>query len=380
MIKDFNNKILILAGEPSGDMHASSLVSAMLSSNSKLEFSGIAGNQMVDSGVNALYNIRDMAFLGFVEVIKHLPFILKVEKAIIDFVKLNKIKLAILIDYPGFNLRIAKKLKKLGVRVVYYISPQIWAWHQSRIKKIKERVDKMLVVFPFEKKFYEEGGVSVEYVGHPLVERINNFEFKLKNDFLTEIEVDKELFLILPGSRKHEIEKHLPELIRTADIISSKNNLQTVVACADNFDEEYLQQYITSDKIKIVKGNTYNLLKHSKFGIIKSGTSTLEAAIIGLPFVVIYSTSKLTYELAKRLVKIDNIAMPNIVAGKTVVREFIQNDVNAELISNYIQSLLDDNSALEYIDSELNIIKNKLGGTGASENASKIISSMLDEV
>ena len=379
MIKDFNNKILILAGEPSGDMHASSLVTAILNSNSKLEFSGIAGNNMIDSGVNALFHIKDMAFLGFVEVIKHLPFILKVEKAIINFVKLNKIKLAILIDYPGFNLRIAKKLKKLGVKVVYYISPQIWAWHQSRIKKIKARVDKMLVVFPFEKKFYEEGNVPVEYVGHPLVERINNYKFKSKSELLTELGSDKEIFLILPGSRKHEIEKHLPELIKTAEIVSDKNNLQTVVACADNFDEEYLKQFISSNTIKIVKGNTYNLLKHSKFGIIKSGTSTLEAAIIGLPFVVIYSTSKLTYELAKRLVKINHIAMPNIVAGKTVVREFIQDDVNAKLISNYIQSLLDDSSAFEYLANELNNIKEKLGSTGASENASKIILKLLNE-
>ncbi len=379
MIKDFNNKILVIAGEPSGDMHASLLVTAMLNSNSKLELSGIAGNNMIDSGVNALFHIKDMAFLGFVEVIKHLPFILKVEKAIIDFVKLNKIKLAILIDYPGFNLRIAKKLKKLGVKIVYYISPQIWAWHQSRIKKIKARVDKMLVVFPFEKKFYEDGGVSVEYVGHPLVERINNYNFKSKSELLTVLGIDKEIFLILPGSRKHEIEKHMPELIRTAEIVSEKNNLQTVVACADNFEEEYLKQYISSKTIKIVKGNTYNLLKHSKFGIIKSGTSTLEAAIIGLPFVVIYSTSKLTYELAKRLVKINHIAMPNIVAGKTVVREFIQDDVNAELISNYIQSLLDDSSALEYLDNELNNIKDKLGSTGASENASKIILKLLNE-
>ncbi len=380
MIKDFNNKILILAGEPSGDMHASSLVDAMLSSNSALEFSGIAGNQMIESGVNALYHIKDMAFLGFIEVIKHLPFILKVEKAIIYFVKVNKIKLAILIDYPGFNLRIAKKLKSLGVKVVYYISPQIWAWHQGRIKKIKARVDEMLVVFPFEKKFYTDGGVSVEYVGHPLVERIEKFEFKSKKVLMNELGIDKEIFLILPGSRKHEIEKHLPELIKTAEIVSKKNNLQTVVACADNFDEEYIKQYISSDTIKIVKGNTYNLLKHSKFGIIKSGTSTLEASIIGLPFVVIYSTSKLTYELAKRLVKIEHIAMPNIVAGKTVVREFIQDDVNAELISEYIQSLLNDNSALINLNSELDKIKRKLGNTGASENASKIILDMLNEV
>ncbi|MCK5456303.1 MAG: lipid-A-disaccharide synthase, partial [Melioribacteraceae bacterium] len=310
---------------------------------------------------------------------RHLPFILKVEKTIIDFVKLNKIKLAILIDYPGFNLRIAKKLNKLGVKVIYYISPQIWAWHQSRIKKIKNRVDMMLVVFPFEKKFYTDGNVPVEYVGHPLVERIEQFNFNSKDEFFNELGIEKEILLILPGSRKHEIEKHLPELIKSADIISRNYNLQIIVACSENLDEEYLQQFISSENVKIVKGNTYNLLKHSKFGIIKSGTSTLEAAIIGLPFVVIYSTSKLTYELAKRLVKIDHIAMPNIIAGKTVVREFIQSEVNAELISEHVQSLINDESGLNNLKLELNKIKTQLGGTGASQNAAEIINKILNE-
>ena len=379
MLKDFNNKILIIAGEVSGEMHGAALVAELKNSNSDLEFFGIGGDNMINAGVETLQHIKDMAFLGFVEVVKHLPFILKVEKTIIDFVKLNKIKLAILIDYPGFNLRIAKKLNKLGVKVIYYISPQIWAWHQSRIKKIKNRVDKMLVVFPFEKKFYTDGDVSVEYVGHPLVERIEQFNFKSKDEFFNELGIEKEILLILPGSRKHEIEKHLPELIKSADIISGNNNLQTIVACSENLDEEYLQQFISSENVKIVKGNTYNLLKHSKFGIIKSGTSTLEAAIIGLPFVVIYSTSKLTYELAKRLVKIDHIAMPNIIAGKTVVREFIQSEVNAELISEHVQSLLNDESGLNNLKLELNKIKTQLGGTGASQNAAEIINKILNE-
>jgi len=378
-MNNFNNKILILTGEVSGDLHASALVASLIALNPKLQFSGIAGNNMINSGVEALFHIKEMSFLGFVEVIKHLPFIFKVEKAIIEHVRLNKINFAILVDYPGFNLRIAKKLKSLGVKIAYYISPQIWAWHQSRIKKIKSRVDKMLVVFPFEKQFYETGNVQVEYVGHPLVERIEEFNFKSKKELFDELQIDKEILLILPGSRKHEIEEHLSELIKTAKIISDKNNLQTVVACSENLDVEYLQDFFSDNNVKIVKGNTYNLLKNSTFGIIKSGTSTLEAAIIGLPFVVIYSTNKLTYELGKRLVKIDYIAMPNIIAGKSVVREFIQNDVNSKLISDFIQSLLNDSSAIENLKEEFEIIKNKLGNSGASKNAAQIIYKMLNE-
>ncbi len=379
MVDGFQNRVLILAGEPSGDMHASSLVEAIHDVNPNIEFSGIAGDKMISSGVKPLYHLKNMAFLGVIEVIKHLPFILKVEKEIIEYIKLNKIKLAILIDYQDFNLRFAKKLKNHGVKIVYYISPQIWAWHQSRIKKIKNRVDKMLVVFPFEEKFYIDGNVPVNYVGHPLVERISNYEFKSKTDFLNENNIEKEILLILPGSRKDEIKKHLAELIKTSEIISKKNNLQTVVACADNFDEEYLREYINSENVKVIKGSTYNLLKHSKFGIIKSGTSTLEAAIIGMPFVVIYSTSKLTYEIGKRLVKLDSIAMPNIIAGKKIVREFIQEDVNAKLIAEYVQTILDDDSQEDLIKNELNNVKIKLGSKGASENAAKIILSMLDE-
>jgi len=378
-MNNFNNKILILAGEASGDLHASALVSSLNNLNSELQFSGIAGNNMINSGVNALFNIKEMSFLGFIEVIKHLPFILKVEKTIIEHVKLNNIKFAILVDYPGFNLRIAKKLKALGVKIAFYISPQIWAWHQNRIKKIKNRIDKILVVFPFEKQFYQNSGVQVDYVGHPLVERIEEFNFKTKEKLFSDLKINKEILLILPGSRKHEIEKNISELMKTADIVSKKNNLQTVIACSDNFDEEYLKQFIHDVNVKIVKGNTYNLLKNSKFGIIKSGTSTLEATIIGLPFVVVYSTNKLTYQLGKRLVKIKFIAMPNIIAGKSVVREFIQNDVNANLISDFIQSLLYDNSAINRLKSELEIIKNKLGNSGASNNAAKIIEKMINE-
>lgn len=370
-----NSKILVIAGEASGDMHGAALVEELFKEDGSIQAVGIGGDKMIAAGVNTLFHIKDMAFLGMLEVIKHLPFIFKVEKGIIQLVKKEKIKLAVLIDYPGFNLRIAKKLKNLGLKVVYYISPQIWAWRKGRIKKIRERVDKMLVVFPFEKEMYEEGNVPVEYVGHPLVERIEKYSFLSKSELFNnlELESEKEILLVLPGSRKHEIEKLLPELTKVAEKFSANLNMQTIIACADNLDKSYLKNFVNNDSIKIVKGNTYNLLKHSKFGIIKSGTSTLEAAIFSLPFVAVYSTSKFTYELAKRLVKVNNIAMPNIIAGKEIVKEFIQDDVNAEAITNYCEKLINDKYRMNELVDNLRSVKNKLGGSGASKNAAKII-------
>ncbi len=377
-----NSKILVIAGEASGDMHGAALVEELLKEDNSIQAVGIGGDKMIAAGVNTLFHIKDMAFLGMLEVIKHLPFIFKVEKGIIQLVKKEKIKLAVLIDYPGFNLRIAKKLKSLGLKVVYYISPQIWAWRKGRIKKIRARVDKMLVVFPFEKEMYDKGNVHVEYVGHPLVERIEKYNFLSRSELFNSLELEdnKEILLILPGSRKHEIEKLLPELTKVAEKFSTKLNMQTVIACADNLDESYLNNFVNNDSIKIVKGNTYNLLKHSKFGIIKSGTSTLEAAIFSLPFVAVYSTSKFTYELAKRLVKVNNIAMPNIIAGKEIVKEFIQDDVNAEAISNYCEKLINDKDRMNELVDNLRSVKNKLGGSGASRNAAKIILQELHEV
>jgi len=377
-----NSKILIVAGEASGDLHGAALVEELLKQKSSIQAVGIGGDKMIAAGVNTLFHIKDMAFLGVIEVFKHLPFIFKVEREIIQLVKKEKIKLAVLIDYPGFNLRIAKKLKDLGLKIVYYISPQIWAWRKGRIKKIRERVDKMLVVFPFEEEMYKNGNVPVDYIGHPLVERIEGYNFLSKSELFNNLglEEEKEILLVLPGSRKHEIEKLLPELTKAAEKLSKNLNMQTIIACADNLEESYLKRFIRNSSIKIVKGNTYNLLKHSKFGIIKSGTSTLETAIFLLPFVAVYSTSKFTYWLAKRLVKVNNIAMPNIIAGNEVVKEFIQDDVNAEAISNYCEKLMNENDMMNELVENLRLVRNKLGGSGASKNAAKIILHELNEV
>ncbi len=238
-----NNKLMLITGEVSGDLIGASLIKELKSLNPDLKVTGIGGDRMKSAGMDLIYHTDQMAFLGFVEVVKHLPFIHQVQKKLIDRIKSEKINCVVLIDYPGFNLSIAKKLKPLGVKIIYYVSPQIWAWAKGRVKKVKRLVDKMLVVFPFEVEFYKKENVNVEYVGHPLVERINQYNFLSKDEFFSKFNLDKEkeILLIMPGSRKQEVKEIFPEVIKAAKILADKFNLQVVVARSKNIEEKYFQ-------------------------------------------------------------------------------------------------------------------------------------------
>ena len=376
-----NNNILIIAGEASGDQHGASLIEEINLLKPDLKLLGIGGDKMIAQGFEAIYHIKDMAFLGFAEIIRHLPFIKKVQRDIIKTVKQNDIRTAVLVDYPGFNLSIAKKLKKIGVKIIFYISPQIWAWRKNRINKIKKLVDKMIVIFPFEKEMYDDANIDCDYVGHPLVEQISEYPFLSKEELFNNFELDKEkeILLIMPGSRKQEVRKIFPEIIRAAKRISEKHNLQPVIACAANIDEKIFSVSNDIQNFKIIKGNTYDLLKHSKFGIIKSGTSTLEAGYFGLPAVIVYVTSKITYLIGKALIKIDNIALANIVAGETIYDELIQHDVNEENIFLKSDKVLSSETVYSSIKNKLEIIREKLTEEGASKKAAEVIVSSLNE-
>jgi len=380
-LNNFNKNILIIAGEDSGDLHGASLINELKKIDSNINIFGIGGDKMKAAGMHLIYHVNKMAFLGFVEVLKHLPFIRKVQKDLIEYVKEKEIKTAVLIDYPGFNLSIAKKLKKLDIKIVYYISPQIWAWGAGRTKKIRKVIDKMLVVFPFEENFYNQSGVNVEFVGHPLLERIKDYNFLTKNELYQEfgLEKDKEILLILPGSRIHEVEKILPESIKAAKKIAEEFNMQIVVACAPNIDDNIFKTARNNDEFKVVKGYTYDLFKYSTVGIVKSGTSTLEAALFELPIVIVYKTSYLTYLIGKRLIRVDNIGMVNIIAEETVVPELIQENVTQERVYAELKKILSDKKLLLSIKKKLSGIKPKLGTIGASERAARIIYRFLNE-
>lgn len=376
-----NKKIAIIAGEASGDLHGASLIKELKLLDNEIEIYGIGGDKMISNGMTAIYNIKEMSFLGFIEVVKHIPFIKKVKKDLIKLVQDKNINNIVLIDYPGFNLSIAKSFHKMGLKNFFYISPQIWAWGKGRITKIKEIIRKMIVFFPFEEKLYRENGINVEFVGHPLVKSLNEYQFSSKKDLITKynLSTDNEILLLLPGSRKQELEKILPVLLDSANIISKKYDLQTVIACADNIEEEYFNKFSRKHKFTLIKGDTYNLLKNSKFSIVKSGTSTLEAGIIGNPFIVVYKTNYFTYLIGKALIRIKNIALVNIVAEKTVIPELIQDDVNQKEICDISSKILDDSKYYGNIREDLSKIKSKLNTDGnPSKKAAEIIYNELN--
>ena len=374
-------EILIIAGEVSGDLIGSGLVYQLKKINPSLKISGIGGEKMKDAGMELIFHINQMAFLGFWEVLKHYPFIRKVRNKILDRVADNKIKYAVLIDYPGFNLNIAPRLKKLGVKIFYYVSPQLWAWGSGRVKKIQKFIEKMLVIFPFEKDFYKNFSIDVEFVGHPLVERINNYSFLSKEELYKKLNLDKgkEILLLLPGSRKQEIERIFPEVIKAAKNLSDKFNLQIVVACSSNIDKNILNELSDNVKFTVASDVTYDLMKNSKFGIIKSGTSTLEAGYFTLPMVVVYKTSPASYLIGSNLIKIDKIAMANIILGEKLVPELIQSEVNEKIIFRQSEKILSNDSEYKRIKTRLGNIKNLLGETGASEKAARSILALMNE-
>ncbi len=372
---------MIIAGEVSGDLHGASLIEELKKIDGNLYICGIGGDKMHAAGMDLIYHINKMAFLGFLEVVRHIPFIRKVRKDLVSVIKEKNIKNVVLIDYPGFNLSIAKKLRSMNINIIYYISPQIWAWGAGRIKKIKELVSKMLVVFPFEEGIYKKAGVDVVFVGHPLLDRIRNHSFLSKREVYEKfnLEENKEILLILPGSRSHEVEKLFPEVIKAADRAAGKFGLQVVVACSANIDESLFSKLSDRKKYSVVKGYTYDLLKYAKFGIVKSGTSTLEAGLFGLPMLIVYKTSYLTYLIGKKLIKVDSIGMANIITGEKLVPEFIQDKVTEENLYKECDNILGNPDIYNGMKEKLKNIKERLGAEGASGRAAGIIYTALNE-
>jgi lipid-A-disaccharide synthase len=367
-------KLVIIAGEVSGDIHGARLVRSLISRNDSIGLSGIGGDLMVKEGLNAIYHINQMAFLGLTEVIKHLPFIQRVFKDITQHIASTKPDAVILIDYPGFNLRLAKKIKKMGIPVIYYISPQLWAWGKRRVKKIRNFVDQMLVVFPFEVDFYHKYGIEAIYVGHPLVDsHFGQVQPKEYNSY------DRVLGL-LPGSRRQELDKLLPDMISTAEILHNDNKLDRVlIARVNNIPRSEYDKYLQGkDYIEIYEGAIDQFYNQLDAALVSSGTATLETAYFQVPLVIVYRVGKITWQLGKRLVKLEGIGLANIVAGKTIAKELLQNDFTPENAVREISGLLNQQENEEK-RMELKIISQKLGQPGASDRAADYIIKFVEE-
>jgi lipid-A-disaccharide synthase len=376
-------KYYIIAGEASGDLHASNLVKALKLKDAAAEFRGWGGDLMQKQGVTLVKHYRDLAFMGFAEVIQHLPEILRNIKFCKNDILTYKPDVLILVDYPGFNLRIAKFAKKAGFKIVYYVSPQVWAWKSSRVNLIKEVVDKMLVIFPFEKGFYAKYNYEVDFVGHPLLDVISQSPYSSLEDFLKEHNLPgKPIIAMLPGSRQQEIQNMLPVMRDTA---LNFPNYQFIIAGAPSAHKEWYESFLNHPNISIVYDKTYELLSHSYAALVTSGTATMETALWGVPEVICYRAKGLTgtisYHLAKRLIgkKLKFIGIVNLVMEKEVVKELIQHELTAENLTSELKKLTEGKQYREQIINEYKLINEKLGGPGASARAAGVIHDFLSK-
>ncbi len=373
-------QIMIVAGEASGDLHGGNLVQAMRRIDPTIRFYGVGGRKLKEAGVKLLADSADMAVVGLTEVISKLWMILKVMAQLKASMREDRPNLVILIDYPDFNLSLAKAAKKYGIKVFYYISPQVWAWRKERIGQIKKTVDKMAVILPFEASLYNKAGVNVEFVGHPLLDVIGTkysrkeamLRFGLKEGVTT--------VGILPGSRQSEVTRLLPEMLRAAEIIEKKlRHVQFVLPLADTLDIAFVSQIISHYpiKVEVIRNEVYDVIACADIAMVASGTATLETALIETPMVIIYKVSAPSYYVGKMVINIDHIGLVNIIAGKTVVPELIQDEASPEKIAAMVVEILADSKRMADIKIELSKIRDMLGSPGAAERTARLAFEML---
>jgi len=364
-------KYYIIAGEASGDLHGANLMKALYKEDPTADIRFWGGDLMQNVGGTLVKHYKELAFMGFVEVLFHLKTILNnikiCKKDIHDF----QPDVLVFIDYPGFNLRIAKWAKKEGFKTHYYISPQIWAWKENRITEIKRDVDKMYVILPFEKDFYEKKHhYPVTFVGHPLIDAIHNHPIMDSAIFRKEYKLNnKPIIAILPGSRKQEITKMLSVML---SVVKEFPEYQFVIAGAPSQEFSFYEGFITSENIKFVSNKTYDLLSNAKAALVTSGTATLETALFKVPEVVCYKGSSISYQIAKRIITLKYISLVNLIMDEEVVTELIQGDCNTKRIREELNKLLDAKYRQNLLE-KYHVLEEKLGGIGASEKTAKLI-------
>ena len=392
-------QVFVIAGEASGDLHGSNLIRALKSRLPQARFVGIGGPKMEEAGLELLFPSSELAVVGVVEVIGHIRPILKAFGRTTAWLRKERPDLLILIDYPEFNLQVAGRAKKLGIPIFYYISPQVWAWRQGRVKKLRRLVDRMAVILPFEEAFFRSRGMEVSFVGHPLLDVVKAEVSKTEFCRKAGLNPERPIVGLVPGSRKSEISRLFPVMAGAAEMIfQDRQDVQFVVPLAPSLDPGILESFnhrtteliitdphrqLQTDKspnhqiIQVVQGQTYDAISASDLILAASGTVTLEAAILGTPMVVTYKVSLITCLLGKCLIRVPFASLVNLVAGRQVVTEIIQRDVTPERLSQEVLSLLRDDAGRENMIKDLKEVKNALGGSGAAERAADLAMELI---
>ncbi len=377
-----SKKILLVAGETSGDLHGSHLVEAIQRIHPEIQFLGVGGEGLKSAGMKLLYPSHALSVVGITEVFAKLGSILKALRTLKRSLEREKPDLVILIDFPDFNLRLARIAHCRGIPILYYISPQIWAWRPKRVKLIARVVKKMVVLFPFEVPLYEAAGVDVEWVGHPLLDIVKPTLPKEMAFQQFGLDSRKRTIGLLPGSRIHEIERLLPSLLGSAHLLQEEiPNLQFVIPLAPGIPKTTLSDQIKNGSVpvKVVEGFTYDVMNLCELLITASGTATLEGAILGKPMIIIYKVSFPSYCVGKALIRVDHIGLVNLVAEKEIAPELIQKDVNPRRIAGEAFRILKDPLLSRKMSESMGEVRQKLGDPGAAERAARVVCSMLLE-
>lgn len=376
MTETGRKNIFISAGEQSGELHGSALMKE-LSLLSDIDYFGLGGDMMINEGLHALAHIKELAATGIAEVAKKYSYFKSVLKKSVETIDSIKPSAIILIDFPGFNLRLAQKIREnYKGKIIYYISPQIWAWHEKRASKIKKNIDKMLVVFPFEVEFYKKFGIEAVYVGHPLVKRIKTFLESRSENYLQASQHNGNIkkITLLPGSRNDELKHHLPVLLDTIEMLKKHYKIDLYISKAPDVNDELFNTLLTGSKdYTIITAGIYSHMFESDLVMTKAGTSTMECSLIGTPFLIFYKTYPVNYFLLKPMVKIKNIGIVNILAGKNIIREFIQSNFKPALLCDEAKKILSDNNYRTQMKRSLEEIWQILGTEDASFNAARQI-------
>ncbi len=374
--------VMMVAGELSGDVYGAQLAAALRSWRGSLEIFGCGGEAMRKAGVDTVVDAHQISMVGITEVVRGLPRGYRALRSLVEEAERRRPRLAVLIDSPSFNLRLARKFKRRGIPVVYFISPQIWAWKKWRIKQIKAFVDKMLCIFDFEEEIYKNAGIPVEYVGHPLLDMVR--PHLPREEFFGEIHLDPHVSTValLPGSREIEVSFNLPVMLDAATRLNLNRKIQFAVAVAPTAKAGWLESmlaqcYVGRATVRVVHHMTYDALQHSDLAVVTSGTATLEAALRERPMIVVYRVSRVTAWLARFMIQVPFYSMVNLLAGKAVVPELIQRDFNAENVEGRVEYLLDHPEAREEMIREFRALKPRLGRSGAIGRAADAIVELL---